>query len=248
MRPHPPLLRRLRTVLLGLVLVALPACDILDPEDDEPVGLEALDRLWTRTASSNSRNDGIKILVETNAAETVVVPATSTYSIQETLWRDIRHQGDNVFSLQVLGSDDNYYEATLELNDDLTRASLEIDLGGSGSQQTWEAYPDPEGDELDRIAGRWTRTASSSSGNDGMRLEVDGSEGTVTFLPSSASAGFEVDDVLWRDITPISIVEYTFEALGSDGNYYPALMERVGSSRLEVSIVAFEGPRQTWEN
>jgi len=241
MRPQPPLLRRLRTVLLGLVLVALPACDILDPEDDEPVGLEALDRLWTRTASSKSRNDGIKILVETNAAETVVVPATSTYSIQETPWRDIRHQGDNVFSLPVLGSDDNYYEARLELNEDLTRASLEIDRGGSGSQQTWEAYPDPEGDELDR-------TASSSSGNDGMRLEVDGPEGTVTFVPSSASSGFEVEDVPWRDITPISIMEYTFEALGSDGNYYPALMERVGSSRLEVSIVAFEGPHQTWEN
>ena len=246
MHSHPTLLRRLRTVLLGLLLVSLPACDILDPEDDEPVGLEALDRLWTRTASSNSRNDGIKIVVETNAAETVVVPATSTYSIQETLWRDIRHQGDNVFSLQVLGSDDNYYDATLELNDELTRGSLEIDLGGSGSQQTWEAYPDPEGDELDRIAGSWTRTASSSPGNDGMRLEVDGSEGTLSFVPSSSA--FDVDDVLWRDITPISIVEYTAQVLGSDGTYYPALMERIGSSRLEVYIVAFDGPRQTWED
>lgn len=246
MHSYPTLLRRLRTVLLGLLLVALPACDILDPEDDEPVGLEALDRLWTRTASSNSRNDGIKIVVETNAAETVVVPATSTYSIQETLWRDIRHQGDNVFSLQVLGSDDSYYDATLELNEDLTRASLEIDLGGAGSQQTWEAYPDPEGDELDRIARSWTRTASSSPGNDGMRLEVDGSEGTLTFVPSSAS--FDVDDVLWQDITPVSIVEYTVQVLGSDGTYYPALMERIGSSRLEVYIVAFDGPRQTWED
>lgn len=247
MRPHPTFLHRLRTVLLGLLLVSLPACDILDPEDDEPVGLQALDRLWTRTASSNSSNDGIKILVETNAAQTVVVPSTSTYAIEETLWRDIRHQGDNVFSLQVLGSDGNYYDATLELNENLTRASLEIDLGGAGSQQTWEAYPDPEGDELDRIAREWTRTSSSASSNDGMRLDMDGSQGTLTFVPSS-SFGFEVGDVLWRDVTPISIVEYTLEVLGSDGSYYPAIMERVGSSRLEVYVVFPGGPRQTWED
>lgn len=249
MRARSTLSVRIEKLLLCLLLLALPSCDILDPEDEEEsVGLETLERVWTRTQSSNADNDGMKILIDVNAATLAYLPPTATdYSVGTTLWRDIRYDGDLSFSLEVQGSDGSYYPATLELSEDRTRATVSIASSGAGSDQTWQAYPEPSGDEMDRIEGSWTRTQSDSPSNDGMRMAIDGSEGTLTFVPSGAF-GFDIDDILWRDIEPVSVVDYTLEVRGSDSNYYPAILERVGSGRLELYIVAFSGIQQTWEN
>lgn len=80
----------------------------------------------------------------------------------------------------------------------------------------------PGQNNLDDLAGEWVRVRSNNPANDGMVVTVTGSTGTVTENPRSS---FTIGAVKWRNIMEGESDDFTYEELGSDGNYYDATME-----------------------
>lgn len=203
-----------------------------------PPPAPALDGSWTRVESSNPQNDGMIVGV-TGATASVENAAGSSYSAGATLWRGLSSE-DTGYALEVLGSDGAYYPATLTFVG-ADRIEIDIESSGAGSDQVWT-----RGAEAPfNLDGRWTRTASSNPGNDGMQVAISGTEANVRYLPGSASS-YRIGDTLWRSLAP-SGDGFSLEVLGSDGNYYSATLTVVGPDELSLQIgFSSAGSAQTW--
>jgi hypothetical protein len=111
----------------------------------------------------------------------VVDPAGGRFEFGAVLWQNIT-ESDESASLEVLGSDSNYYDATYTRTGDDT-IDLAVAVSASGAQQTWVGTSDLGCDELalaDVACGTWTRQASGISSNDGMQVRVAGDRAIVT--------------------------------------------------------------------
>lgn len=93
---------------------------------------------WTRTQSTNSSLDGMQIEVTGSEATIIFLPSgNAIFKLEDILWKDIeRTSNSNEFSLKVLGSDYQYYNAALSIYNQ--KLELSIDAGGSGFEQIWE--------------------------------------------------------------------------------------------------------------
>ncbi|MEO0469684.1 MAG: hypothetical protein AAF206_08700 [Bacteroidota bacterium] len=97
--------------------------------------------------------------------------------------------------------------------------------------------------QLSDLAGKWMRQASNNPSADGIRLEVVGNRGTITF---KAASGFSVGDVKWEDITPSEDV-FIHRELGSDGNYYNGQIQMISEDELSITVEnSGAGNAQTW--
>lgn len=132
---------------------------VVTPADLELITAIELDGSWVRPESNNDPNDGMLIDVVGNRAVLTSVPETSSgaWEAGEVLWRNIESDG----TLQVLGSDNQYYDARMTF-EGADRLHVDIAANGAGNDQTWERVPTCWPDEYmaahgSHMSNIWTR-------------------------------------------------------------------------------------------
>lgn len=231
-----------------LASMTFTACEQVNLEDC----FAPINGTWVRVESSNPSNDCLKIVISGEVGVVFDNPKNVSWLDEgDYLWREITHvERFTSYELRVLGSDGNYYEATLELEGTNT-LNLTIDASGAGATQKWIRVDADEvvGDcKTSDLNGNWTRVQSNNSSNDGMRMRIENEEGILTFVPTS-SQSYSVGDLVWRDIQATAdLNQFTCEVLGSDNNYYPATIEVQDDNVIELTIGSSgSGNIQTWE-
>lgn len=111
----------------------------------------------------------------------------------------------------------------------------------------WErvgSVADSDGAAADgSLQGAWVRRDSNNPRNDGMRIDLEGAEATLTFLPPAGSRRHQVGQIQWQDVTGPG----TMRVRGSDRRYYDAQLTMEGPDRVHIDIDS-NGPGndQTW--
>lgn len=99
---------------------------------------------WYRVGGNNPDNNGMKVNVDNDQGR-LEEPALSNFQVDDIKWKDILQSvnDDNVFTYQELGSNYNYFDATMELGvDDTLR--INVVSSGVGNIQKWvRTYIDP---------------------------------------------------------------------------------------------------------
>lgn len=97
--------------------------------------LKVLHGNWLRVGGNNPVNNGVKVKVVNHEGE-VIDKSKSGYQVGEIKWKDIYAIDGESFLYQELGSDRNYYSASMEMGmDDTLRLSVEA--AGPGNIQKW---------------------------------------------------------------------------------------------------------------
>ena len=97
---------------------------------------------------------------------------------------------------------------------------------------------------IDSLIGTWVRIASNNPTNDGMLIEVDGNKGTII---DKRGTDFENGEVKWNEITPYDFESYNYEELGSDRNYYNAVITFKQDDTLRINVGSSgAGNEQKW--
>ncbi len=121
-------------VLLSVLLLLLVTACKPDENIDDP-NLDVLLGSWIRIGGNNPEADGMIVKMD-GASGTVTDKAGSGFNNNDLKWKDIRSTSSEQFTYEELGSDANYYSATMELRSDDT---LRISVGssGAGNIQKW---------------------------------------------------------------------------------------------------------------
>ena len=94
------------------------------------------------------------------------------------------------------------------------------------------------------LQGTWLRTGGNHTGNIGMVIEVTDNEGVIV---DPIDSGFEVDDVKWMNIVSNDTSDFTHSELGSDYNYYSAIIDFETDDVIRISVDAGgAGNYQEW--
>ena len=211
---------------------------------------------WVRKQSNNTAWDNVELIVEGSQGK-LLDPMEPNLKVGEIKWLGIKKSGTNTFSYQEMGSDRNYYKASIRF---VSINILEISVvhGGAGNSQKWirkGLIQDNPGDGDDitgvnlgvlaKLKGKWKREKSNNPDNDGMVVEVEGANGKIV---EPAKGGFAKEDIKWKRIKNIGPNKYAYSELGSDGTYYSAVMKQIGNDLLKINIgSAGEGNDQTWK-
>ncbi|NGX84788.1 hypothetical protein [Aequorivita sp. KMM 9714] len=123
-------------IICLLFLSLLVSCSS-DDEDTAPpqYTLDNIQGDWYRVGGNNPEYNGMLVNVVDNTG-TVVNPASSTFNTGDIKWKTIVAKQNNTYDHKELGSDNDYYDATMKLGVDDT---LRISVGnsGSGNVQKW---------------------------------------------------------------------------------------------------------------
>lgn len=85
-----------------------------------------------------SQQHSADIIIDIQNGESVVVDtAVANFDANDILWIYIIPDGSESFSLEVLGSDVHYYEASITMVD-RNEISLSIVAAGAGNAQKWQ--------------------------------------------------------------------------------------------------------------
>ncbi|MEM6264869.1 MAG: hypothetical protein AAGI38_20320 [Bacteroidota bacterium] len=126
----------------------------------------------------------------------------------------------------------------------LLAAMMMLIVAGCNVDSDDEPEPDPSGGDLSQVQGTWVRVESNNPQNDGLEVTVTNDRGVVTAEPRNT---FVIGSVKWNDITFATTNTYTYQELGSDGNYYEASMSVLSDSVLNLSVVSSgAGNIQKW--
>lgn len=186
---------------------------------------------WIRDDSNYDPNDQMRITIAGGTATLVRVPSTvhRAFQVGQQLWTGIASDG----SVKVRGSDGQYYPATLTLkgSDEIRVA---IQHSAAGNDQVWRrAGPTVDGD--------WVRIAPGDATSDGMKVQADGDQATVRFLPAAAGRHLRIGSRLWRGIAAGGAMQI----LAGSSRYDPAVLRLQGSDTLWVTPTGSPTP-QLW--
>lgn len=117
-----------------LTLLVMIGCKN-EPKPGDLISINQIDDTWIRIESNNPGSDGMKVEVSGNSA-TLIEKAGSGFSVGDVKWKDITAMTENTFAYQELGSDYNYYEATITLIND-NEISISVGSTGAGNSQKW---------------------------------------------------------------------------------------------------------------
>lgn len=125
-------------VFAGFLAVLILVFSGCEPECDDPAAAASLATLqgnWIRIESNNPIADFVKVTVVDDEA-TITDKATSNFAVGDIKWRLIKPSTHDEFTYEELGSDGNYYAATLTLvtNDEVT---IMVSNSGAGNSQKW---------------------------------------------------------------------------------------------------------------
>lgn len=135
---------KIKSAIMMVVLLVLNSCttddvletiDVIEETIEEQANLDNLNGKWIRIASNNPGSDGM-IIDMSGTTGKLVDKAGSGFQVDDIKWNDIKAIDSENYSHQELGSDYNYYEATMLLKADDT---LRISVGslGAGNTQKW---------------------------------------------------------------------------------------------------------------
>ena len=106
-----------------------------DNNEAVPYTIEDLQGTWLRTGGNHTGNEGMIMEVLDNDG-IIVDPVTSGFQVDDVKWMNITPDDMNDFTHSELGSDYNYYSATINFqSDDVFWIS--VDAGGAGNYQEW---------------------------------------------------------------------------------------------------------------
>jgi hypothetical protein len=94
------------------------------------------------------------------------------------------------------------------------------------------------------LQGTWLRTGGNHTGNIGMVVQVTANDGIII---DPIDSGFEVDDVKWMNIVSNDTSDFTHAELGSDYNYYSAIIDFQSNDVIWIIVDAGgAGNYQEW--
>ncbi len=106
-----------------------------DDNNEEVYTISDLQGTWMRTGGNHTGNIGMIIEVTENDG-VIVDPVTSGFEVDDVKWMNIIPDDVNDFVHSELGSDYNYYSATINFeSSDVFLIS--VDAGGAGNYQEW---------------------------------------------------------------------------------------------------------------
>jgi len=109
--------------------------------------------VYRQTILTSVRLKGCEIVGNVGTLTTVT---GGSLSVGDVKWDAITPTGIGTYDHQELGSDGNYYDASMTLVDENT-LSVTVEAAGAGNSQTWAQQGTPDADEaaLAKIAGDW---------------------------------------------------------------------------------------------
>lgn len=238
-------------LLLMMLTVILTSCsldtnDINDEQEQqqESTSLADLQGNWIRVGGNNPINNGLKVSVQNNTG-VVVDPQQSGFIVGDVKWDAIFGLGSGDYEHQELGSDYNYYPATIKYGvDDTLR--IDVNHSGAGNIQKWvrEANFTPQSVFLEELVGNWIRVGGNNPTNNGVLVNVVENTGTIT---DASLSEFNIGDIKWKEVYALDANSFIYEELGSDYNYYPASMEIGVADTLRISVnYSGSGNIQKW--
>lgn len=202
--------------LLAIVSASLAAPRAADAQavNGQPIAGD-----WVRSDSNYDPNDLMRIRIAGTDAVLTAVPASAlrAFQVGQVLWRGIQSGG----SVQIRGSDGQYYAATLSLKG-TNEIRVDIQHTAPGDDQTWRR-PGPA------LDGDWERIGPGAP-DDGMKIRVGGTEADIRFLPASAPRNMRVGTRLWQNIAHPN----TLDVLAADGRYHVAQVTLLGTDSLRI--------------
>ncbi|WP_452226460.1 hypothetical protein [Lacinutrix cladophorae] len=224
--------------LFTILAIVSVSCSIDGLEENEQqqqqsTSLNDLQGNWIRVGGNNPINNGVKIHVDNNIGK-ITEPQQSGYAIGDEKWIDIFGLGAGEYTHEELGSDYNYYPATIKYGvDDTLR--VDVNHSGAGNIQKWvrESNYTPQSVFLEVLEGSWIRVGGNNATNNDLVIAVTNTTGTIT---DAALSGFNIGDVKWKDIYAIDANSFIYEELGSDYNYYNSFMELGVADTLSISV------------
>lgn len=214
----------MRRILLPLAVVALavfPGCDILDGPggggNNNNGDITNVEGGWIRIASNNPSSDGIIIDMQ-GGNGTIKDKAGSNFQNGDIKWKDIEAVDGENYIYEELGSDYNYYAATMILRSDDT-LRISIASSGAGNEQKWVRE------------GTYTPVAQAEV--------LTGGISTATKLENGpADIDYCIEGVL--DVTaPLEIEPGTVIAIGENGGigvYDAGSIKAIGTSAEPIVI------------
>lgn len=130
-------------LLLALMGVSIFSCEE-DPDGPAGNSLDQVAGEWVRVLSNNPSSDGMELTVVGNTG-TITEKAGSNFKVGDVKWNDIVPSDITDYEYQELGSDYNYYSATMNLETDTVY--LSVASSGAGNVQKWvrkSKYTKPE--------------------------------------------------------------------------------------------------------
>ena len=97
--------------------------------------IDDLQGTWLRTGGDNTNNEGMIVKV-TNTTGVILDPVDSGFQIDDVKWKSIANQTAGGFTHLELGSDYNYYGATIDFQSENV-IRIVVDAGGTGNYQEW---------------------------------------------------------------------------------------------------------------
>ncbi|MEL6134329.1 MAG: hypothetical protein AAFR59_13280, partial [Bacteroidota bacterium] len=222
----------------------MSSCSLFGPRVDDEESIARLQDTWVRVLSNNPGSDNMRVDVSDTEGR-VTDPANSGFRVNDVKWQGIEVEGENSFMYQELGSDGNYYSASMTLGSDDT---LRISVGssGAGNAQRWireSDYTAGSSVAVQELNDSWIRVKSNNPARDGMEVTVSGTQAEISANPKT---NFPIGAIKWRNIAWTGGDRYNYEELGSDGLYYPSTMRKDGDTlRLTVDYNG-SGNQQRW--
>lgn len=120
-----------------LCISILVSCSSDDTPPDDPVefNLDDIQGNWYRVGGNNPANNGMLVNVNNNTG-TVEIPLGSGFEVGDIKWKDIVATAQRSYAHKELGSDFNYYDATMNLGTDDT-LRINVANSGAGNEQKW---------------------------------------------------------------------------------------------------------------
>lgn len=149
--------RRLKITLATLLVVlgltfkscspesVIETIDVIEEAIEEEAKLDNLNGEWIRIESNNPSSDGM-IIEMSGTSGTIIDKRGSNFSVGDLKWKNIKAIDQENFEHEELGSDYNYYQASMLLQSDDT-LRISVASSGSGNVQKWvrEGLYTPEG-------------------------------------------------------------------------------------------------------
>jgi hypothetical protein len=220
-----------RIFLFNFLLLA--SCELsedLIPDNTDLPEVSLLNGEWLLIDGNNESAIGMMVSAS-NGSATVLDPSSTSFSSGDVVWKDVTPSDENLYEHQELGSDGNYYEATIKL---INEDEIEINVAnsGAGNFQRWVRVASDN--ELLQLQGTWVIITDNGT----VVIELKGSSGRVIY---SSDPGYSEGDLLWKDIVYNGSNEFIIQVLNDNGTYTSGSITIITVNQI-VIIIGSEDP------
>jgi len=221
-----------RSIILLLAVVGLmfSSCINLNPDGGDDDGLDKVAGVWYRVGSNNPSNDGLQVTVVDDQG-TVTANPRNEFTIGSVKWRNIVPTGNETFDYEELGSDGNYYSASMVIDADTIR--ITIDISASGNQQKYvreSGYTEPTAETITLDCNNITTETTL----------VNSAAAVDYIVPSGCVLNVQEDLI----IEPGTTIE--FEENSGMGVYDNGSIQAIGTSAQPITLRGKSAARGYW--